>query len=338
MRRSLAVLATTATALLCATALVAAPSSASAAVLAANDDSNDDDSGLAQVIDPNQEQGTGQVVIDAGHVDIGPTLNTGEWRVQLHDDTSVPRYWRMPADVVLKVNEASKLTVPDDEKYRFFGVDPGTEVYVVPQTQHPDVVWLGWNTQEPGVLDNLDLGATLEIVAVDGPGQLVVYLQNGNFGEPQQLYSTYDQLPQQAWIESNTHTHANWVFTEPGVYAVEVAFSATLRDGSEVRATDTLRFAVGENADIDAAFAAQAPEAPEAAQPAATEPQAASSDSGLGGVIWIVAGVVGAVAVIAFIIITVATARTKRRVATARAKQAAQERDAATAPESEATE
>ena len=303
------------TTLACAAALLAP---ASLAAADATDPS--DDSGLTQVIDPNQEQATGRVIIDAGHVDIGPTLNTGEWTVQLHDDTTLPRYWRMPADVVLKVNEAGKLTVPDDAKYEFLGVDAGTEVYVVPQTQHPEVVWLGWNTQEPGVLDQLDLGATLELLKVEGPGDVIVYLQNGNFGDPQQLYSTYEALPQQAWIESNTHTHANWVFTEPGVYAVQIGFTATLKDGTEVTANDTLRFAVGDAADTEAAFAATIDAADiEAAATNTAEPEPAS-DAGVGDFVWIVVAAVAGVAVLALVVITVATARTKKRVAAARAE------------------
>jgi hypothetical protein len=44
------------------------------------------------------------------------------------------------------VLDQAQLSVPDDPAYAFVGADPGTTVGVVPQTQNPEVVWLGWNT------------------------------------------------------------------------------------------------------------------------------------------------------------------------------------------------
>lgn len=214
------------------------------------------DDELVQTIDPDQSQGSGRVVIDRGHVDFGPTLNTGEWIVQIHDDTGTPKYWRNPEDVVMKVNDTGKLTVPDDDAYTFLQESPGTEVWVVPQTRNADVVWTGWNTQEPTVLESLNLGTTLRIHGVDGPGDVSVYLQSGNFGDPQPLWSTFDAFPQETWIEVNTHTHANWVFTEPGVYTLDVTMLADLADGTHVEDPGVLRFAVGTETDPQTAFPA----------------------------------------------------------------------------------
>ena len=284
----------------------------------------DDNGGLNQVIDPNQAQATDRVEIAAGHIDIGPTLNTGEWRVQIHDDTSTPRYWRMPSDVVLRVSDASQLTVPDDDAYAFLGVAPGTEVHVVPQTQQQDVVWTGWNTQEPNVLEQVDLGVTMSIVGFEGPGDLSLFLQSGNFGAPQVLYNTREPLPQQTWIELNTHTHANWVFTAPGEYLVELQFDADLRDGSHVSARDTIRYAVGDAASADALYDRELDPAAIAsgadADGAASDVAAAgSSDDGSSTLLWIVVAVVAAALIAGLVVITLATARMKRQVRAARA-------------------
>ncbi|MFV0373919.1 choice-of-anchor M domain-containing protein, partial [Microbacterium sp.] len=145
--------------------------------------SPDDD--LDQTIDPNQQQGTGQTVLAAGHADIGPTLGTGQWTLQVHDDTSSPAAWRNPEDVVFQAVDASILDVPDDDAFAFLELPAGTEAYVLPQTEQPGIVWPGWNTQDPALLENLDLGTTLRFHAVEGPGDLVVYLQGGNFGAPE---------------------------------------------------------------------------------------------------------------------------------------------------------
>ncbi|MFD2675141.1 TIGR03773 family transporter-associated surface protein [Gulosibacter bifidus] len=296
--------------------------------------------GLNQVIDPNQQQATDQVVLDAGHIDFGPTLNTGEWAVQIHDDTTVPRYWRMPADVAIQVNDDSKLTVPDDDNYAFMGEAAGTEVYVVPQTQKENVIWTGWNTQEPNVLEQVDMGVTMSMTGFEGPGSLNVFLQSGNFGAPDLLYTTNEAMPQSTWIELNTHTHANWVFSKPGIYLVELEFSADLRDGTKVTARDTLRFAVGNETDPQAAFdatplsdgsadaagsqAGTGAGADAVGQDAAAGDSSRAAESGVPGYVWIIAAALGAVLLIAVVVMASANARMKKRVRAARAAKAAQ--------------
>ncbi|MDR5700862.1 choice-of-anchor M domain-containing protein [Agromyces aerolatus] len=312
--RRAAALTASLTALLLAGAgvLPAAPSAAETA-----------DEQLLQTIDPDQAQGTGQVVVDRGHVDFGPTLSTGEWIVQIHDDTGTPKYWRNPEDVVMKVGDAGTLTVPEGEAYAFLHQAPGTEVWVVPQTRNADVVWTGWNTQEPTVLESLNLGTTLRIHGVDGPGDVSVFLQSGNFGDPQPLWSTFDAFPQETWIEVNTHTHANWVFTEPGVYLVEIEFEADLIDGSTVSARDVLRYAVGDETDAEAAFAAvYAGESTASRIDSSPEPAAEPStpdDLELGTVMAIVLAAVAAALVAAVVVVMAATRRAKAR---ARARSA----------------
>ncbi|MBK0419118.1 choice-of-anchor M domain-containing protein [Leucobacter sp. CSA1] len=285
-----------------------------------------EDDGLAQVLDPDQAQGTGQVVRDAGHVDFGPTLNTGEWRIQIHDDTDVPRLWRNLEDVVLQVNDASISQVPDSEEFAFLGLDPGSDVWIVPQVQEPDVIWAGWNTQEPTVLENLDLGVTLSMLGVEGPGELTVFLQSGNFGDTEPLWSTLDAFPQDTWIEVNTHTHANWVFSEPGIYLVEVQIDGELASGEMVSARDTLRFSVGDATDPQEAFGAEIDEALVAdAAPEDTLPDGPATESegdgGLSLLIWIVVGAVGVGLVIAILVVIVSTRRAKSRARAARAAQ-----------------
>lgn len=281
-----------------------------------------DDGTLDQTIDPNQTQGTGQVVVDRGHVDFGPTLSTGEWIIQIHDDSATPSYWRHLEDVVMKVSDAGMLEVPDSPAYEFLRQEPGTAVWVVPQTQKSDVVWTGWNTQEPAVLSSLDVGTTLSILGVEGPGDVSAYLQSGNFGDPQPLWSTFDPFPQQTWIEVNTHTHANWVFTEPGIYLVDVQFDAELNTGESLSAHDTLRFAVGDATDPQPAFematevAESVPVTPEETATAAD--QAEPADASLGQILFIVIGAVVAVLIVAVIVMAFAARRTRARVIAAR--------------------
>jgi len=268
---------------------------------------------LGQIIDPDQQQGTGHVVLDAGHADFGPTFGTGSWALQIHDDTSTPRYWRDPDEVVLRVTDAAILTVPDDEAFAFLGLTAGAPVHVIPQVEQPGVVWLGWNTQEPHVLDTLTLGATLRIHAIEGPGEVVAYLQGGNFGEPQPLWSTNEPFPQDAWIELNTHTHANWVFSQPGVYLIDTEFTGDLVTGESMSARGTLRLAVGDATDPAEAFAASlTPTADSVPDEAGTEPSLPDDPAPGGGLWYFVLG--GAVIlVIAVGVAAGVSARARRR-------------------------
>jgi surface-anchored protein len=217
---------------------------------------------LTQRIDPDQGVATDEAVLERGHVDLGPRYLDGAWSLMVHDDTRRRgSVWRPLDRSVIRVLDTATQEVPDDPAYDFLGVDPGTPVHVVPQTQDPEVVWLGWNTQDPEVMERVDRGVTLSLVGVDGPGDLVVYLQDGGFGAPDVLWDSRSSDEQPLWVDVNTHTHANWVFTEPGVYLVSVEAAATLVDRTEETTTGTLRIAVGDDADTDEALTAPVPDA-----------------------------------------------------------------------------
>lgn len=237
-----------------------------------------DDPGLEQTIDPDQPVATDQAVLSDGHVDIGPRYVDDAWTLLIHDDHAEPPIWRTMESTVFQVGDAALVPVPDNPDYAFLPAEPGAEVHVVPQAQQPGVVWVGWNTQDPSVMDVVDRGATLSLRGVQGPGDVVMFLQSGNLGAPEVLWDSREDYPQDVWVEVNTHTHANWVFSEPGVYLVEVAVSADLISGGNESDSQVLRFAVGDATSTDEAFAASYTPADDSS---GTEtPQAEATDAG----------------------------------------------------------
>ena len=108
------------------------------------------------------------------------------------------------------------------------------------------------------LVSKLNRGVNLTLEQVSGPGTFSLYLENGNFSAPQVLWSSTKSEPQKLWVEKNTHTHANWVFTAPGEYLLKVTASAELSDGSTVTDTRYLKFAVGDSASADALYAMEA--------------------------------------------------------------------------------
>lgn len=269
--------------------------------------------GLGQVIDRDQPTVTGKVGLGTGHVDIGPREREGTWSLEVHDGTDATPVWRPLDDVVLTVPDAARLTVPDNPAYSFLGVDPGAQVHVLPQTQDPDVVWVGWNTQDPGVMDVVDRGVTLTMDAVQGPGDLVVYLQSGNLTAPTVLWDSRKKGPQGIFVDVDTHTHANWVFTRPGAYLVHLSIGAPQRDGTIGTARGVLRVAVGADTTVDDAFAVKA----SAVTTGGDGATAASADEGAGAssTVWLVAAAGGGALVLAAGVWTTARGRRVRRLA-----------------------
>lgn len=314
-------------ALLCAFAvIVGAPSSFA-------DPSPDPD--LAQSVAAHEEWSNEASEISVGHVDLGPRLIDGQWRAGLRHDAETGAVWRDPNQTVLRVNDAAIMTAPDSADYPFLADVAGKPVYVVPQTQNPSVVWLGWNTQDPAVTATIDRGLTMRVGPVSGPGRAWLFLQSGTFGKPL-LLADSGAAPGDVWIDSGTHVHANWAFSAPGTYTATVTFLGTTTAGEAVSASTTLRFAVGDAASASEALAMAAPAAADSASagssasssgaaPAASgaaDPASSSSASGAasGGLPdWAFLAII-AVAILSLLVIGALVVARSRR---SRAEQAA---------------
>ena len=248
--------------------IVGAPSSVA-------DPSPDPD--LAQSVAAHEEWSNEASEIAVGHVDLGPRLIDGQWRAGLRHDAESGAVWRDPNQTVLRVNDAAIMTAPDSADYSFLADVAGKPVHVIPQTQNPSVVWLGWNTQDPAVTATIDRGLTMRVGPVSGPGRAWLFLQSGTFGKPL-LLADSGAAPGDVWIDSGTHVHANWAFSQPGTYTATVTFLGTTTAGEAVSASTTLRFAVGDAASASEALAMAAP----AASGSGSEPPAAGTSQGPG--------------------------------------------------------
>ena len=293
------------------------------------------DPDLAQSVAAHEEWSNEASEISVGHVDLGPRLIDGQWRAGLRHDAESGAVWRDPNQTVLRVNDAAIMTAPDSADYPFLADVAGKPVYVVPQTQNPSVVWLGWNTQDPAVTATIDRGLTMRVGPVSGPGRAWLFLQSGTFGKPL-LLADSGAAPGDVWIDSGTHVHANWAFSAPGTYTATVTFLGTTTAGEAVSASTTLRFAVGDAASASEALAMAAPAAADAASagasasssgaaPAASgaaDPASSSSASGAasGGLPdWAFLVIIAVVAVSLLVIGALVVARSRR----SRAEQAA---------------
>lgn len=208
---------------------------------------------LGQVVEATENHAPAgeQTVIDQGHVDLGLVEADGQLQLKARDDTSEPPVWRGLDDVVFHVNDVAQQQLPDTQEYNFTGATGGDNLWVVPQTEVAGVVWLGWNTQHPSLLDSTDQGVTMKILGHSGEGDAAVFLQSGGFGAPEILYSSVDKPEGEFFVELNSHVHANWTFTHPGIHQMLVEMSTDSQSSQAV-----LTFAVGSNTDTQQGFSA----------------------------------------------------------------------------------
>ena len=223
-------------------------------------DSESADPALTQTVESDEQvaaPGT-RVELDSGHVDLGPHLVDGQWEFMARDDTEPTPVWRELDDVVFRVNDEGKLPAPTGEEYSFIGATG--DVWVVPQQEIPQVVWLGWNTQHPPVVETINASVSLIFEGHEGPGNVSVSVQSGNFAGPQLLWASDDGTARSATVDLNTHTHANWVFTEPGIHKIRLTAQGTDKEGTLHSDTAILTFAVGTDTDASGALDAPEPE------------------------------------------------------------------------------
>lgn len=207
---------------------------------------------LEQTVNADEVISEENAIIDRGHVDIGPRFVDGNWTVMARNDAAETPTWHAIDDIVIHVKNAALLPTPQDDAFDFMSASE--QWYVIPQTENPAVAWLGWNTQDPEVTKSVSRGVTMTLGPVDGPGESFLFLQDGTFGEPRILMDGQDGKMHDIWVDVNTHVHANWAFSEPGIYRAPVTFNAETTDGQKLTHTSTLRFAVGDETDPEDAL------------------------------------------------------------------------------------
>jgi surface-anchored protein len=168
------------------------------------------------------------VVLGQGHVDApGIAFEDGEWDLHIHDEDNDTEY--EPECATLKAEDEAETLVPANPAFAFLG-SVGDPIWILPQVEDPDLLYLGYGTEEIGngtfVGDQIDWS----LVDVDGPGAFIVYSVDG-FGTPTVLFNSNDPLPQTLTIPTGTHTHVNWAFTAEGEYTISYSAAGELEGG-----------------------------------------------------------------------------------------------------------
>ena len=160
------------------------------------------------------------VTLEYGHIDAFAVSAAGGMAVlQLLEDVTGSRVLREAETVLLRVKEQAYASIPA-------GVPGGSAGYVLPLAQNPGLIWPGWDTNRTAMSGYSDV--SINILGVSGPGQVYLYTSAGSFGgwRPLLTHGGYG-LPGTIHESSPAHTHAQWVFSQAGVYVLAVNAVAT---------------------------------------------------------------------------------------------------------------
>ncbi len=165
------------------------------------------------------------------HADLGFAFSPEEgWEPHIHNETADVEW--APEEAILQVNNAVRHIVPADPTFAFLG-QPGADLWTLGQTQQPDVLFLGFGTEEIAEGAVRDDQFKLTLTGFSGPGHFFLYTIDG-FGQPHVDINTADGVTaaDQRTLFAGSHLHVNWSFTAPGVYRLTFQADGQLADGT----------------------------------------------------------------------------------------------------------
>lgn len=135
----------------------------------------------------------------------------------------------------------ARTTIPNNPYYTFLG-QPGSPVWILPQTQVFTVPYVGISTEEipPGVFNG---PLRFELISVDGPGNSFAWAVPG-LGQPPiiKFICTNGVVSPDTNVMTPTtgsHEHYNWAFSTNGLYRVTFRYSGQLAaDGTYITGRD----------------------------------------------------------------------------------------------------
>ena len=177
------------------------------------------------------------VVLDRGHVDaFNVSAANGQAVLQLKEDVTGSHVVREPERVLISVPESAKRDgIPS-------GYPGSPSGYVLPLTQQSDLVWPGWDTNRTTQSGFSDVRITVH--SVDGPGAIHLYSLETLGGAKPLLDGGSTRLPGTIHEPRPAHTHAQWVFSAPGIYTLTASATATNPSSGESLTTSTRSYVI----------------------------------------------------------------------------------------------
>ncbi|MEJ3742506.1 choice-of-anchor M domain-containing protein [Actinomycetes bacterium KLBMP 9797] len=171
-----------------------------------------------------------QVIVQSGEYHLDVDFANGALTLDLKQWTGSDD---LPASgTLLNLSPSSARTVPSGSQYACVG-PAGATVYVAPQSQDPNLLWLGWNAVDVPAAQG---PVRLELVGFDGPqGSWFSIYTTGALGQLSFKINTYGGFgcPVSIWpggLTTGTYGVGNWLFSHQGNYTLK--FRATAQNGA----------------------------------------------------------------------------------------------------------
>lgn len=190
-------------------------------------------------------------LITNGHYDLNVTFsNNVGWAFNWYNFDNEAR---IPSPLIdIAVMEAARTTVPGNG-FSALGASPGDPVWILPQTQTPDITFLGYRMADADPNEFFALFGTpivgLKVTEVRGSGP-----DRGGFfsgyqtglGTPTFQYTSADGFDNNDAIAVplGAHAHYSWAFTKPGEYQVNFEAEGDHRTGGATNGSGAFTFFV----------------------------------------------------------------------------------------------
>lgn len=216
------------------------------------------------------------------HVDVVSSYDSGVWKLEYvyREVGGVGEERRPLTDAFLKVpdrfwesgsgNDGARVTRPAGTEWDFLGVEEGEPFWWLTQSDN-NICWPGFASAQTGVMASYDdpdprtfgtlpyVTVTLLDVRYEGAGETGQFSLWQGFGASQTIWMNANGTggtPAEKGIESSDkfilleggHDHANWAFSDLGLYFLEVQASGFLASSPATRVTSdsgTIVAAVG---------------------------------------------------------------------------------------------
>lgn len=188
--------------------------------------------------------------VSSTEVDLGIGFDAGAFDLHIHDEGNAAEY--SPSEAALFVPGEAAISRPVSSAFNFTGVGAGQDLWRLPQTFNPDLLYTGIGAEEiaPGTFQPGSFGLRLVGVAggTDGlspaPGFFSMWASTDT--GPAAIFASADGISAADTLSlvEGSHSHYNFGFSQPGWYAVTVEASAVTVDGSPVSGQATYYFQV----------------------------------------------------------------------------------------------
>ncbi|MBS1706121.1 MAG: choice-of-anchor M domain-containing protein [Armatimonadetes bacterium] len=187
-------------------------------------------------------------------IDLGYAGNTNFGLKVVDEDAQVAYD---PQSAVMLVSSLAKVqrSGSSSDGYSFVGVAPGEYYWRLPQSQNPNLLYLGSSaysissaidvydptTESGGRVTGVGSWAKIALHHVSGPGAFSIY--QGGFGGPKLFAASFDSIDSNdaCWIVSGGHVHFNWAFSSVGCYDVQFKLAVHKPDGNNSTAGEELK-------------------------------------------------------------------------------------------------